>query len=218
MSHPRQKTSPEGVRAIAWMPEELPAFAEAAPWDAGAPTPAQEAASAAELQAPTEAQLAEAYTAGYEDGRTDAAAAEQAKLRDAMRAVERALEEVSAAQSEWLDALEENVSALAVAVARHLVGREIAGDPALGLDLIRRAVAELPPAQPVVVRVNPADHVLLLAAGERTALTGRDAQWVADSRVAAGGCLVEGRDFIVDGRIDTALERLYRRLIGVGGG
>lgn len=37
--------------------------------------------------------------------------------------------------------------------------------------------------------------------------------WVADARVSRGGCMVEGRERIVDGRIETALERVYRRLV-----
>jgi len=44
------------------------------------------------------------------------------------------------------------------------------------------------------------------------ALRSRDARWIADARVAPGGCIVEGRERIVDGRVDTALERIYRRL------
>jgi flagellar biosynthesis/type III secretory pathway protein FliH len=40
----------------------------------------------------------------------------------------------------------------------------------------------------------------------------RPAHWIADAQVKSGGCVVEGRDRIVDGRVDTALERVYRRL------
>jgi flagellar biosynthesis/type III secretory pathway protein FliH len=36
--------------------------------------------------------------------------------------------------------------------------------------------------------------------------------WVPDARIARGGCVVEGRERIVDGRVDSALERVYRRL------
>jgi hypothetical protein len=39
-----------------------------------------------------------------------------------------------------------------------------------------------------------------------------DALWLGDARVQPGGCLVEGRDRIIDGRVDTALDRTYRRL------
>jgi flagellar biosynthesis/type III secretory pathway protein FliH len=37
-------------------------------------------------------------------------------------------------------------------------------------------------------------------------------RWLADARIQPGGCVVEGRERIVDGRVDTALERLYRKL------
>jgi flagellar biosynthesis/type III secretory pathway protein FliH len=36
--------------------------------------------------------------------------------------------------------------------------------------------------------------------------------WQADAHVVRGGCLVEGRERVLDGRIDTALERVYRSL------
>lgn len=41
---------------------------------------------------------------------------------------------------------------------------------------------------------------------------GREAAWHADPLVEPGGVVVEGRDRIIDGRVDTALERVYRRL------
>ncbi|HVX42066.1 MAG TPA: hypothetical protein VHB25_21065, partial [Gemmatimonadaceae bacterium] len=51
------------------------------------------------------------------------------------------------------------------------------------------------------------------SAQEMAPITGaRDASWLADARISRGGCLVEGRDRIVDGRGDAALERAYRRM------
>jgi flagellar biosynthesis/type III secretory pathway protein FliH len=48
---------------------------------------------------------------------------------------------------------------------------------------------------------------------ETTPIAGtREATWLADPRVSRGGCLIEGRDRIVDGRVDTALERAYRHM------
>ncbi len=42
----------------------------------------------------------------------------------------------------------------------------------------------------------------------------RPLRWMADERVERGGCLIEGRERIVDGRVDMALERIYRALSG----
>jgi flagellar biosynthesis/type III secretory pathway protein FliH len=64
--------------------------------------------------------------------------------------------------------------------------------------------------------VHPVDLSLLTMAAPAAGMppiTGtRDANWMADPRVTRGGCLVEGRDRIIDGRVDSALERAYRRM------
>ena len=55
-----------------------------------------------------------------------------------------------------------------------------------------------------------------MAVDDQGSITGnRDTTWVADPRVSRGGCLIEGRDRIVDGRVDAALERAYRRMAQV---
>jgi flagellar assembly protein FliH len=41
---------------------------------------------------------------------------------------------------------------------------------------------------------------------------GRNVEWIADADLACGGCVVEGRQRVVDGRVDHALERIYRKL------
>jgi flagellar biosynthesis/type III secretory pathway protein FliH len=40
----------------------------------------------------------------------------------------------------------------------------------------------------------------------------RALRWIGDSNVERGGCLTEGRERIIDGRVDTALERAYRTI------
>jgi general L-amino acid transport system substrate-binding protein len=69
----------------------------------------------------------------------------------------------------------------------------------------------------VVFDTAEAIQSAFFAAGEASPIAQRkDVQWLPDGRVAPGGCLIEGRDRIVDGRVDTALERLYRRLTYTG--
>ena len=83
--------------------------------------------------------------------------------------------------------------------------------------LVKRAIAEFRIDKPVRVRVNPNDLSIIEAnTGIRAnpAPTNRahDVHWIGDPRIASGGCVVEGRERIVDGRVDTALERAYRRI------
>jgi flagellar biosynthesis/type III secretory pathway protein FliH len=158
-----------------------------------------------------------AYRRGHEEGREAGARDEAERLRSAVAAAEAALGEVQAKEAQWTGAIEENVCALAVAVARHLLGRELAQAPESVAELVRRALAEFPLDQPLRIRMHPSDLVALSVAldaeGEPIQITaGREASWLADPRVEPGGCVVEGRDRIVDGRVDTALERVYRQL------
>lgn len=161
--------------------------------------------------------LAEAYQRGFEDGRTEGETGESARTRNAVKATEHALDEIRAGETKWAGMIEENISALSIAIARQIVGRELNMDGEAIADLVRRALTEFPIDQPVRIRVNPLDLSAITTAngsdGQPLAVSpGRELRWQADASIAPGGCVVEGRDRIVDGRVDTALERLYRRL------
>ncbi|MEP6619448.1 MAG: hypothetical protein ABJE47_09040, partial [bacterium] len=74
---------------------------------------------------------------------------------------------------------------------------------------------EFPIEEALRIRINPVDLTALAVApgGDAVRIApGREIAWIPDSRVIQGGCLVEGRDRILDGRVDTGLERVYRRL------
>jgi flagellar assembly protein FliH len=172
----------------------------------------------AEAKALHEKEIHDAYTLGFEEGRHEGEHAEQARLRAALAAAEESIEILRAGEERWQGMIEENICALAVAVARHIIDREVADNPEVLDKLVKRALGEFPIDHPVRVRVNPTDMQIILSHGGQgalDALTGtppREAHWIPDSRIAPGGCVVEGRDRIIDGRVDTALERVYRRL------
>jgi flagellar biosynthesis/type III secretory pathway protein FliH len=158
----------------------------------------------------------EGYARGLADGELKATNAANARLGDALGVVARAASQIEELSLIATGVLEENISALSVIVARQIVGREVSLDRELVGDLVRRALTEFPIDQSVRIRVNPIDlSVLTMHGGAKDSapITGtRDASWVADDRIARGGCLLEGRDRIVDGRVDSALERAYRRM------
>jgi flagellar biosynthesis/type III secretory pathway protein FliH len=135
-----------------------------------------------------------------------------------MMAAESALDDVRAGEARWLANLEENIAALAVAVAQQVVVREVASTNDVVLGIVTRAVQEFGLDQSLSIRVNPGDLEALQSV-ERgdadmmaTVTKGREVRWLSDARIEPGGCVVEGRERIVDGRVDTGLERLYRRL------
>lgn len=206
-----------------WQPATAPAQTRWAPEDlVRQPTPEELAAIAESAVAPGpdphESMVADAYAQGFEDGRLEGEQGEQARLRTALAAAQEALDQVRDGEQAWTGTIEENVCALATAIARQIIAREVESGRDIIAGLVRRAIAEFGTERQLRIRVHPQDLALLHAAGadsedgaERLA-NGREVRWVADVTVARGGCVVEGRERIVDGRVDAALERMYRRL------
>ena len=160
--------------------------------------------------------IAEGYSAGVADGQRKGLEMGQARVRESLAVIEKLTAQLNAAAGLAPAILEENIAAISVIVARQIVGREVTTTPEIVADLVRRALTEFPIEQAVRIRVHPLDLSLLTLAGTAKGtqpITGaREASWRADDRIGRGGCLIEGRDRIVDGRIDAALERAYHRM------
>ncbi len=196
------------------------AVTNAAPWALTDLAATARSGVSSTITAEARAQLiAEGYAAGFADGQKKGVESAQAQVKQSLTLIEKLLEQIQGAASLAPSILEENVAALAVIVARQIVSREVSASPEIVADLVRRALTEFPVEQAVRIRVNPLDLSMLTLAGsseETQPITGtREASWMADPRIARGGCLIEGRDRIVDGRIDAALERLYHRMAAI---
>jgi flagellar biosynthesis/type III secretory pathway protein FliH len=169
--------------------------------------------AAADAEAREAMLVSNAYARGRAEGAAAAQRDAEATLGSAMAALNAAVEAVRVHDAKWTSNAEENIAALATMVARHLVQREVVADAGIVRELVRRALSQFPMDQVVNVRLHPDDveacGVLLSpdAAG-RT----RDVRWIADPHILRGGCLVEGRERIIDGRVDTSLERAYRAI------
>lgn len=205
-----------------WAPDELAldtrSLHEAFPRDA---VPAPHPEAVAPDHEVLERTMQDAYARGVEDGRRAGEQAAGLRLEHAVQALTDALDSLNREADRWVGNAEENVCALAVAVARQVIGREVALDKSELAAMVQQAIAEFPLDQPLTLRVHPLDLQVINSAfhtlGDASPLAPRkEVQWISDPRIAPGGCLIEGRDRIVDGRVDTALERLYRRLTYTG--
>ena len=160
---------------------------------------------------------AEGYAEGREEGLEEGRREERANVVPAVRALGAAIDAVRIEESGWLEALEKNISALSVAIARRTIERELRTDAETIVSLIRQALTEFPLDQQLRIRLNPQDLSLITAASAAGGAAaqiapGRNARWIPDPKIARGGFVIEGRERIVDGRIDRALERIYREL------
>ncbi|MBP7550306.1 MAG: hypothetical protein KA761_08460 [Gemmatimonadaceae bacterium] len=157
--------------------------------------------------------IAEARKAAFEEGRTagraEAQQAADRRVADAVAAVHSAAATIKHHEEHYAGMLEENLVALACGVARHIIEREVQVDPSRIRSLVQEAISAFPHETSLRVRLNPTDHTLLNADPSFPEVT-----WVADPRIVRGGCVVEGRERIIDGRVDLALEQVFRRLTG----
>lgn len=162
-------------------------------------------------------ELAQAWAEGHATGCAEGEAAAHEALAAVAATLEAAREQLAGHEARWLANLQENVAALAVAVARHVVEREVAADTSCVQAVAARAVGEFSLDEPLTLRVHPADLPALRAAmagATAAAPPARELRWMPDAQIVRGGCVVEGRERIVDGRVDAALERIYRALSG----
>jgi type III secretion protein L len=142
---------------------------------------------------------AEAVAAGHAEGLAEAAAT-----------VVRA----AAERDRRLAALEGEVVALALDVARKILGRELS-DPAAVVDLAARALAEARERREVTLRVSPADApALRRAEGRLGALLARAPGLVMreDPALSPGHVVVETEAGRVDAGLDAQLAALERAL------
>lgn len=163
--------------------------------------------------------VAEAYESGYIAGQLASASAAETQMRGMIDALRAAATQLIEAENGALGTLEDNLAALAVSVARQVIGREVRTSPEIIVDLVRLALTEFPVDQPLRIRINPLDLSTLSAATANAPIRiapDREITWIADARIIPGGCVVEGRQRIIDGRVDTALERAYRSLTQAG--
>lgn len=158
---------------------------------------------------------ADAYARGRADGERSARATVEQTLQSALEALDQATQSVAMHEARWVSNLEENIAALAVSVARHVLQREIVADPTFVADLVAKALAQYSVDQEITIRLNPDDLSLCRQVIETDVNGARSMRWIGDVSIARGGCLTEGRERIIDGRVDTALERVYRTMAQV---
>ncbi len=156
----------------------------------------------------------QAYDEGFALGREDGLRAGQAQVRERAQQFARLM----ATLSRPLDVLDQQVErelvALAIAVARQLVRRELRTDPGQVVASVREALASLPvAARNVRVHLHPEDAKLV-----RDALSFDDAErtWtiVEDVTLSRGGCKVLSETSQVDAGVEARLATVIARLLG----
>ena len=149
----------------------------------------------------------EGYANGLAEGRADAQLQLQSRVAQ--------LDALYAAAVHPLNLLdeqtEEALALLAITVARQVIGRELALDPALIVQTVRQAVALLPVAQrELQVHLHPDDLLLLRELGAA------ESHWqlLADPALGRGDCRLESGRSQLDARMETRLAAVIDAVLG----
>lgn len=173
--------------------------------------------SVAELDAIGQQAWEEGFARGLEAG--EVAAQQQQKpvqlaLQQRAQRLQAVLDFMAAPLGELDQAVEAQLAALACAIARHVVRRELRIDPSQVVATVRETVGLLPiAARDVRVHLHPEDAAILR---ERLAEPQTRRAWtiVEDPVLERGGCRVVTEDSQVDARVETLLGGVIASVMG----
>lgn len=157
----------------------------------------------------------EAHKEGFEQGYREGIEAAQKEIAAQMQRfnqILRALSEPLAAADEQV---EQELIALAMAVARQIIRRELQTEPEQVVGVVREAMAELPSsARNIRIFLHPDDAALV-----RDALNTEEdetAPWkiVEDMVLTRGGCRIESDTSRVDASLEKRLNAILAELMG----
>jgi len=143
----------------------------------------------------------EAYDRGLREGQEQA----RQDITDRIQRLDALLQSLAQPFAELDEQVEQELAALAIAMTRQLVRRELKTSPGEIFSAIQEALAVLPANQrDILVHLHPDDARLVR---ENLAKSGGDALWrmIEDSTVMRGGCLVVTEISRVDARLETRL-------------
>lgn len=150
------------------------------------------------------------YQAGFDQAYAEASTQQSERLRVFGAELQRVCDDLDASIAEWFESAEVQVEAIAVEVAKTLVGAQLNLDRSFIIETTKATLQQLTEANKARIRVNPFDSVILNNAREELlAATAslRGIEIVGDASIE-GGCIVETERGAVDGTIETRLRIL----------
>lgn len=174
--------------------------------------------TAAQLEAIHRQAYEEGLARGLEEGRSKGyqEGVEQAKVELESRAgrLEGLLRSLGRPLEVLDGQIEEQLVALAMSVAKHLVRRELKSDPGQVIAVVREAVSVLPLAsQTLHLHLHPEDAALVR---EMLPVNGADVPWqiVEDPVLTRGGCRVATEISQVDATVENRVARVVAKVMG----
>jgi len=159
----------------------------------------------------------QAWNEGYEEGRQAGLQAAERESAERIATLDRMLQEMARPLDELDERVEEELVALATAVARQLIRREVKTDPAQIVGVIREGIKLLPVAAGNIrLELHPDDAALvreLLNLGE-----GEERSWHIheDPTLTRGGCRISNDTSRIDATLENRINQVVAAVLGEG--
>lgn len=157
----------------------------------------------------------QAYEEGFELGRREGIEKGAALVREKAERVEAILNLLARPLHQLDDEVVRETATLALAVARHVIRRELRTDPGQVIAVVQRAAALLPVAsRNIRLFVNPLDAATLREG--LPALQDGQSAWriLEDPALARGGCRIETENSRIDASLERQLAAIAVELLG----
>jgi flagellar assembly protein FliH len=157
---------------------------------------------------------ADAYREGFQQGLREGDAAGREQARERVDRLDQLLTDFARPLAELDEAVQNELVALAMALARQIVRRELRQDPTQIIGIVREAIGQLPiAARDVRVQLHPEDASIIR---EHLAPVENERAWtlVEDPMMMRGGCQVVSSSSLIDVKLETRLGALVSDLLG----
>jgi flagellar assembly protein FliH len=157
----------------------------------------------------------QAYEEGFALGRKEGLEAGQSEIVASVRHLQHLIQSLAEPLQELGEQVEGEVAALAMAIARQIIRRELQQDPQQIIGVVREAMSALPSAaRNIRLYLHPDDAALV-----RDSVTGAEAEefsWkiIEDVALTRGGCRVESNNSRIDASVEKRLNALMVELMG----
>ncbi|HLK35891.1 MAG TPA: FliH/SctL family protein [Polyangiaceae bacterium] len=139
-----------------------------------------------------------------------------ARMNDLLERLAASIELLATERARIAKRAEPQLVQLAGAIARRVLGREVALDPALLADLAAEGLQVLGEKEKLVVRIGPLDDAAAVEnIRARLAARAPHAKLVVDPALEPGGCVVEGEHGSVDESLEERLGHVMKALSAI---
>lgn len=157
----------------------------------------------------------DAYQKGHQEGMEKGKLEGFAEATGLMNTLRDGLKQLDAARGEYYGKAEKEMVDLVLLISAEIVRREVAQDPGIVAEVLRKAVSELETKQSIVVRLSPQDVALI--GGMRESLQQEmevieGIELKSDPAITPGGCILETNIGSLDATVENRLMNIHRAL------